>query len=75
MKQNVGTIDRLLRFALAALIAILFFSHIISGVVAIVLMVFAGIFILTGLVNFCPIYAALGISTKENKNENENNSN
>lgn len=73
MKQNVGTIDRLLRFALAALIAILYFSHIINGTVAIVLMIFAGIFILTGLVNFCPIYAALGISTKERDEKNKSN--
>lgn len=55
--------DKWIRLLVAGVIAALFFGNIISGIVAIVLAVVAGIFLLTSLVNFCPLYAVLGIST------------
>lgn len=67
MKKNVGTLDRMLRLLLAAVIAILYIFEIISGTLGIVLLVVAGVLILTSLINFCPIYAALGI--RSNKKE------
>ena len=41
MKKNMGTIDRALRFGLAVLVAILYFTGVISGTVAIVLGIIA----------------------------------
>jgi len=63
MKKNMGTIDKVIRILAAVVIAILYFTHLISGTLAIILLIVAGIFILTSLVSFCPIYLALGIKT------------
>ena len=59
----MGTIDRIVRVIVAAIIAILYFFGIISGTVAIVLLVLAGIFVLTSLVSTCPLYLPFGIKT------------
>ena len=53
----------MIRFAIAALIAVLYFTGTISGTLGIVLLVLAGVFVLTSLVSFCPLYAPFGIST------------
>jgi hypothetical protein len=63
MKVNMGRTDRILRIGIAAIIAILYFSDIITGTVGIVLLVAAGIFLLTSIVRFCPLYAIFGLST------------
>ena len=63
MKKNMGTADKIIRIIIAAAIAGLYFGHIISGTVAIVLLVLAAIFILTSFISFCPLYAPFGIST------------
>ena len=68
MKENMGRNDKMIRLGAAALIAILFFMNLISGTVAIILVVIAIIFAATSFINFCPIYAALGINTKERNN-------
>lgn len=67
MKPNMGMADRLVRIAVAVAIAILYFMHIISGTVAIVLLVVAGIFILTSLVSFCPLYTIFGMNSRGEK--------
>lgn len=59
----MGTADRVIRVIIAAIIAVLYFSNIITGTVGIILLVVAGIFVLTSLVSFCPLYAPFGIST------------
>lgn len=63
MKKNMGNTDRLIRLVIAAIVVLLYFTNVISGTVAIVLGVVAAIFLLTSLVNFCPLYAPFGIST------------
>lgn len=69
MKTNMGSLDRIARIVVAALIGILYFAGIISGTVAIVLLVVAGIFILTSFVGFCPLYFPFGLSTKGRKSK------
>lgn len=64
MKPNMGTIDRIVRIAAAVLVAVLYFQGIISGTLAIILLVVAGIFIATSLVSFCPLYTLIGLSTR-----------
>lgn len=59
----MGTIDRVVRLLVAVAIAALYMLNIISGTVAIVLLVLAGVFVLTSLVGFCPLYMPLGINT------------
>lgn len=63
MKINMSTADRVVRFLLAALVAVLYYLNIISGTVAIVLLVVAGIFLLTSFIGFCPLYKIFGISS------------
>lgn len=63
MKKNVGTIDKVVRLLLAAILIILFFTNVVAGVLGYVLLAVAGIFILTSLINFCPIWAIFGVNT------------
>jgi hypothetical protein len=63
MKKNMGTADRTIRLIVAALIAGLYFTNIITGTWAIVLLVLAGVFVFTSLLAFCPLYTLFGIST------------
>jgi hypothetical protein len=63
MKLNMGSFDRGFRLFIALLIVILFFTNIITGTLGIVLLVFAGVFLLTSIFGFCPVYALLGLNT------------
>ena len=65
MKKNMSSTDGIIRIVLAALFAVLYFTNVITGTIGVVLMVAAAIFLLTGLVNFCPLYAALGLRTRK----------
>ncbi len=59
----MGTLDRVLRIVAALVVAALYFNHFISGTIAIILLVVAGIFILTSFISFCPLYYPFKIST------------
>ncbi len=63
MKKNMGNTDKMIRMIVAIVIAILFFTDIISGTLGIILLVAAGIFVLTSLINFCPLYTIFGVRT------------
>ncbi|SDK63530.1 YgaP family membrane protein [Microbulbifer yueqingensis] len=63
IQKNVGTLDRLVRLALAAVIAALYFTGTISGMTAAVLGLVAVIFILTGALRWCPLYRLFGLRT------------
>lgn len=63
MKKNMGSFDRTIRILAAILVAVLYFTHTISGFWAILLGIIAIILVVTSLVNFCPLYKVLGISS------------
>jgi hypothetical protein len=63
MKKNMGTIDKIIRIAVAAIIAVLYFTGQITGTAAIILGVVAIAFIATSLIGWCPSYVPFGIST------------
>jgi len=69
MKKNMGNADRIIRVIIAAVIGVLYFSGVIPGTLGIVLLVLAGIFVLTSLVSFCPLYAPFGLRTCPKKEE------
>jgi hypothetical protein len=69
MKQNVGTVDRLIRGVLAAIIAVLYFTNAITGVWATVLLVIAVFLLLTAIVGYCFLYSLLGIHTGHGEHE------
>lgn len=63
----MGTADRLIRILIAAVIAILYLTNMLSGTIGWVLLALAAILVLTSLVSFCPLYLPFGISTCKNK--------
>jgi len=68
MKKNMGSVDKIIRVIIAIVIAVLYWQGIISGgTAAIVLLVFAGIFVVTSLVGFCPLYPIFGLNTCKKK--------
>ncbi len=56
MNKNIGNLDKTLRIACALIIAGLSYFNIITGVLEITLLVIAIIFLVTSLLNFCPLY-------------------
>jgi len=64
MKKNMGMADKAIRFVLAAIVGILYFTNVISGTLAIVLGVIAVAFIVTSFLSFCPLYLPFGINTR-----------
>jgi len=69
MKKNMGSIDRIFRVIVAAVIAVLYFTHVITGTLGIILLALGGIFVLTSLVGFCPLYLPFGINTCKTKSK------
>lgn len=68
MKANMGGADRIIRVIVAIVIAVLYFTHVIEGTLGLVLLILGGVFVLTSLISFCPLYAPFGISTCKKKN-------
>lgn len=64
MKKNMGTVDRVLRVLIAVVVGVLYLTGQITGTAAIILGIVAAIFLLTGFVGFCPLYAPFRISTR-----------
>jgi hypothetical protein len=65
MKKNMGTIDKVIRILVAVVVVVLFFAHVISGVLAIILLALSAIFVVTSLLSFCPLYLPFGLSTRK----------
>ena len=63
MKKNMGSTDRIVRIIAAAVIGVLYYTGTISGTLGLVLLILAGIFLLTSFISFCPLYAPFGLST------------
>lgn len=63
MKANMGGTDRIIRLLVAAVLAYLYFSGKVEGTLGYVLIALAGVFVLTSLVSFCPLYKPFGIDT------------
>ena len=68
MKKNMGTVDRIIRLIIAAIVVTLYFTNLISGTLGVILIVLAGIFVLTSMISTCPLYLPFGISTRKIKN-------
>jgi hypothetical protein len=64
MTKNMGTADRAIRTVLALIVAGLYFTGRISGIVGIVLLVIAAVFLVTSLFAWCPGYLPFRFSTR-----------
>ena len=65
MKKNMSKTDGIIRLVVALAIVALWYFGVIGGVLLTVLSIVAVIFIITGFINFCPLYAALRIRTRK----------
>ncbi|NNV56703.1 YgaP family membrane protein [Limnovirga soli] len=63
MKKNMGSTDRIIRLLLAAVFAYLYFGEVVTGTLGLVLVILGGVFALTSLISFCPLYTLVGINT------------
>ena len=63
MKANMAMVDRVIRVIIAVVIAALYFTNVINGTLGLILGIVAVIFLLTGIISFCPIYRLFGLST------------
>jgi len=61
----MGFLDRTIRFILAIVIGVLYYTNVINGTLAIVLGIFAIAFILTSFISLCPLYLPFGITTRK----------
>jgi hypothetical protein len=67
MKKNMGTIDIIVRLVIAALLVVLYFTQVLTGITGIILLIIAGVLTLTSIFSICPLYMAFGISTRSRK--------
>ena len=61
----MGTVDKTLRILAAIVIAILYFTNVIGGTAAIILLIVGVVFVLTSAAGTCPLYLPFGISTRK----------
>jgi len=69
MKKNMGSTDKLIRLALAIVLIVLYWRHVVTETLGIIALVVALIFTITSLLSFCPIYAIFGIKTCKKEEE------
>jgi hypothetical protein len=67
MVKNMGRTDKLIRMAIALVIASLYYFGYITGTLAIILLAIGIVMALTSVLNFCPLYKLVGINTCEVK--------
>lgn len=59
----MGSADRIIRILVAVVIIGLYMADMVTGIAAIILLVFAGAFIVTSFISTCPLYMPFGLST------------
>ena len=64
-----GKTDKIARLVIAAIIIILDFAGILTGTLSWILSIVAIVLAATALIDFCPLYKLIGMSTKEKTNQ------
>ncbi len=67
MKANMGMIDRGARLLLSITFFILYLGGVFSGVIAVLFLIIASIFLFTSLWGTCLVYLPFKIDTKEKR--------
>lgn len=67
MKKNMALGDRILRFVVAIVLVVLFFTASVSAPWNYLMLGIGIIFILTSLIGSCPLYTLFGIDTRQFK--------
>lgn len=71
MAKNIGTLDRVIRMIIAVIIIVLLLNGTLTGMLAVLLGVFAVAFLGTSAIGWCQLYKLLGISTKKAEQKQE----
>lgn len=61
----MGTVDRIIRIALALVLVGLIVTGTISGVLAVIFGILAAVFAVTSVFSFCPLYFPFKLSTRQ----------
>lgn len=61
----MSSTDGIIRIIIALCVAALWYFNVVSGLLLTILAAVAVIFIVTGFINFCPLYAAFKIRTRK----------
>ena len=65
--KNIGKADKIVRVLIAVLFTVLFLNQVITGVIGVILVILAGVFLLTSVVGTCPLYLPFKINTNHKK--------
>ena len=63
----MGSVDRVLRLLGAVLLVVLYLTDVVSGMLGIICLLIAAMFVVTSILGFCPLYLPLGINTNKKK--------
>ena len=63
MKKNMSSADRIIRIVISAIMVTLYLTNVVGGTIGTILLVLSGVFTLTSIISFCPLYKIFGIST------------
>lgn len=63
----MGGLDKLIRVLLAIAAGLLVYFEVVDGALAYILLTVTGIFVITSLVGFCPLYGIFGINSCRTK--------
>jgi K+-transporting ATPase A subunit len=65
--KNMGKADKIVRVLIAVLFTVLFLNQVVTGVMGVILVILAGVFLLTSVVGTCPLYLPFKINTNHKK--------
>lgn len=65
--KNIGKSDKIVRVLIAVLFTILFLNQVVTGVMGVILVILAGVFLLTSVIGTCPLYLPFKINTNHKK--------
>lgn len=63
----MGKADKIVRVLIAILFTFLFLNQVVTGLLGIVLVFLAGVFLLTSIVGTCPLYLPFKLNTNHKK--------
>ena len=63
----MGKADKIVRVLIAVLFTVLFLNQVVTGVMGVILVILAGVFLLTSVVGTCPLYLPFKINTNHKK--------
>lgn len=63
----MGKADKIVRVLIAVLFTVLFLNHVVTGVMGVILVILASVFLLTSVVGTCPLYLPFKINTNHKK--------